>query len=225
MKKKSFCIGLIIALSLAFLGCNGGNKLPKQIDALQAQLQELEEKSNELKNDNADLNKELERIQNENRLLKGRFINFEKARGYGILDKESIERISYFLTGSVIEVIDFKDDLWQEEINLPAEKWTTLKKTDSIPGLVKPIMDSVLEKDIKTSFFLQHPELFKVAGSDIFIGGPDDIKIDYLGKYGYAYAMTLSSELWRDEAVTTPYCIGNIVFIDGLPSNLLFFNF
>lgn len=218
MKKKLFCIGMVITLSLIFVGCNTDNGLQKQIDVLQARLVAISEEMNKISNENNDLKKKIETTQNDNRLLKSKIFDLKDAYEKNIVSKEDVKHISYFFSGEVVEVRDeYKNEAWNEhmcEINNPEAEWVKIKRLDFTPKIENTIPDTTVEKDIKTAFFLKNLDLFRSKPDEDFYGGPDDLKVRFLGKYGENYALALSSDIWSFGTACIYYNIADIVFAD-----------
>lgn len=224
--KKFLCLGMIVVLGLAFLACDSGN-LQKQIDALNLQLIEQQKTIDRLLKVKIDFKKKVEQIETENRRLKSRFYPLKQGYINGILTKEDVKSISYNLTGKVIEVVDYKDELWKNEVWELENRWTVIKRLDFTPTTEKPELATMVENDIKNAYFLKNPALFKRADDTEIYGGPDDMDVAYLGNYKGFYAVVLSSPLWDHESDAKEMSIADIVFTNQIYAleNILLFNY
>ena len=217
MVKKICCAGLVLAVCLSFFACNNSSGWQDKLDNLTNRLEEQDEKFKEQADKIAELEKENENqrealaaLEKKIEIERGIFYNgLESAFDKKLLNKEDLMHVSYFQSGTVLEVTEGTGDQWKNEYGSPESEWTVIKRINFVPQIKKPILDTLETACIKQAYYLNNREEFLGDGH----GPESSIILGYWGKYNRNYVVEIKADFWEvDTGIPPVKCIGGIIF-------------
>ena len=139
---------------------------------------------------------------------KGNFYSFEEAYNQGRITREDIMHVCYYAFGKVYE--------GEKGI---AEK--DLREIEFQPTVELGSLSENVLADIKQNYYEENKsEFYDRNGNKL--GGVENLQIDFFGKYGAAYVVSVNCDLWEYNCSVWVESIDGIAWIEGGAAFLVF---